>query len=65
MRIEINGEPRFLLNPSTVTQLLELLGHTRQLVAVERNGEMVPKALHASTMLTEGDKLALTVAAVA
>ncbi|MGL4573862.1 MAG: sulfur carrier protein ThiS [Burkholderiaceae bacterium] len=62
MRIEINGEQRFLLNPTNVAQLLDVLGHTGKRIAVERNGEIVPKGLHASTMLSEGDKLEVVVA---
>jgi sulfur carrier protein len=31
-------------------------------VAVERNGEIVPRGAHASTLLTEGDRLEIVVA---
>lgn len=57
MRIEVNGESRELEAGSTVLQLLKRLGITAQPVAVERNREIVPRALHATTPLAEGDQL--------
>ena len=55
MRITVNGEAREVGTPLTVGGLLELLGLGTTLVAVERNGEVVVRALHATTGLDEGD----------
>ena len=57
MRIEVNGEARDVADDTTVRQLLEELGLGDTLVAVERNEEIVPRAQHASTSLSEGDRL--------
>ena len=57
MHVEVNGEPRELSSDATILALLEALGLGTTLVAVERNGEIVPRAQHASTALAEGDKL--------
>jgi len=57
MRIEVNGEAREVADDTTVRQLLEQLGLGDTLVAVERNEEIVPRARHASTALSEGDRL--------
>jgi sulfur carrier protein len=57
VHVEVNGERRELANDATVTALLEALGLGTTLVAVERNGEIVPRARHAATHLSDGDKL--------
>ena len=46
----------------TVTGLIEQLGYTGKRVAVERNGELVPKSRHATTALAAGDQLEIVVA---
>lgn len=53
----MNGEKRELAERATVTALLDALGLGSTLVAVERNGAIVPRAQHAATQLAEGDKL--------
>ena len=57
MRIEINGEPRDVAHGTTVATLLQLLGAADGPVAVERNREIVPRAQHAGTELSDGDVL--------
>ncbi|AKF05808.1 sulfur carrier protein ThiS [Sandaracinus amylolyticus] len=57
MRIEVNGEPRDVTDGLTVRELLVLLALGDQLVAVERNEEIVPRAEHGSARLSEGDRL--------
>ena len=55
--VVINGQQR-LVNPgTTVATLIGELGLAGKPVAVERNREVVPRALHASTVLTAGDRL--------
>jgi len=41
----------------TVTGLLEELGYAEKRVAVERNGELVPKSLHAEVTVNDGDRI--------
>lgn len=55
MKILVNGEEREVADGTTVRGLVELLGLTEGPVAVERNGEIVRRALHASEGLREGD----------
>ena len=57
MRIEVNGESREVAARSTVRDLLVVLGIEGQLVAVERNRDIVPRASHATTELVEGDRV--------
>jgi sulfur carrier protein len=45
-----------------VAQLLESMALAGKRVAVERNGEIVPKSLHARAALADGDRLEIVVA---
>ncbi len=56
MNVVVNGEAREV-SARTVRELLEELGLGDRLVAVERNQEIVPRAAHGETALTEGDAL--------
>ncbi len=60
--ITINGEIRQFPEPLTVAALIATLGYTGKRIALERNGDIVPKSLHASTALVSGDKLEIVVA---
>ncbi len=60
--IVLNGAPRQFENVLTVAALLEREGLLGKRVAVERNGEIVPKSLHASTLVEAGDQLEIVVA---
>lgn len=63
MTLLINGEPHRLDPASTdLAALLEQLGFAGKRIAVERNGEIVPRSLHASTRLVDGDRLEIVVA---
>lgn len=55
MRLTVNGEAREVPEGTTVRGLVELLGLTDGPVAVEKNGEVVRRAQHASEGLAEGD----------
>ncbi|NWG39796.1 MAG: sulfur carrier protein ThiS [Hydrogenophilaceae bacterium] len=58
----INGESRSFPEPLTVSGLVEALDLTGKRVAVERNGEIVPRSQHGETRLVNGDKLEIVVA---
>lgn len=62
MQITVNGMPRDVSACLSVAALLESLALTGKRIAVERNGEVVPKSLHPSTMLADGDRLEIIVA---
>lgn len=61
--ITLNGEKKSFNQPGmTVSALVELLGYTGKRIAIERNGEIVPKSQHSTTSLTDGDALEIVVA---
>ena len=62
MQILVNGAACQLPNESRVTGLIEQLGYTGKRIAVELNGEIVPKSRHADTLLQDGDQLEIVVA---
>ena len=62
MQISLNGESRQLPDASSVAALVESLGYTGKRIAVERNGEIVPRSRHASVILSEGDRIEIVVA---
>ncbi len=62
MRLSINGEEREFASLRTVSDLVTALELTGKRVAVERNGEIVPRSLHGAAMLAEGDVLEIVVA---
>jgi sulfur carrier protein len=62
LEIKINGTARQFPEALTVSGLIELLGYTGKRIAVERNGEIVPKSQHGSTLLASGDTLEIVVA---
>lgn len=55
MQVTVNGEGREVPSGITVRGLLDLLELGAGPVAVERNGDVVPRAEHAGTALGEGD----------
>ena len=55
IRLVLNGEEREVPAGLTVATLLEHLGVPAARVAVERNGEVVPRAAHGATPLEAGD----------
>jgi len=60
--IVVNGESRLLPSPATVAGLLDELGLAGRRIAVERNGEIVPRSRHDSEALAPGDRLEIVVA---
>ncbi len=62
MTITVNGEQRELTHGTTLESLLETLGVRRDGTAVALNDDVVPRALHAATVLRGGDRLEIIVA---
>ena len=60
--ITLNGVTKQLAAPLTIAALLDSEGLAGKRVAVERNGEIVPKSQHAATPLASGDRLEIVVA---
>ena len=58
IEIVVNGEPRRVSEGSSLADLLRQLGLAdRSRLAIERNGEVVPRARLADTALTPGDRI--------
>lgn len=62
IQLSINGEPRRFSAPVDVARLLKALELAGKKVAVERNGEIVPRSRYAETELADGDRLEIVVA---
>jgi len=58
----INGEPRTFPAPLTLSQLIASLDLLGKRIAIEKNGEIVPRSQHADTRLASGDRLEIVVA---
>jgi sulfur carrier protein len=62
LEISLNGAPCQFDAPLTIAALLERQGLAGKRVAVEKNGEIVPKSQHAATAIAAGDRLEIVVA---
>ena len=60
--VRVNGETRQYNQAITIASLIEELDLTGKRIALERNGEIVPRSLFAAQQLAEGDKLEVVVA---
>ena len=55
--MKLNGQQIHLQAPVALQALLEEPGYHSLRIAVERNGDIVPKSDYASTMITDDDTL--------
>ncbi len=62
IELTINGTPRQFAAPLNVIQLVENLDLAGKRIAVERNGDIVPRSQFNITPLSSGDKLEIVVA---
>lgn len=62
IQICVNGCTKAYARPLAVAELLQDMALAGRKVAVERNGEIVPRGAHASTLLTDGDRLEIVAA---
>jgi sulfur carrier protein len=62
IRIVLNGAPRELAAPLTFAQLLDELALAGRRLAVERNGEIVPRSRFGETRVADGDRIELVMA---
>lgn len=60
--VQVNGEPTELATPLTVRQLLERLGLQGRRVAIEHNGQILPRSRYDDTSLAEGDRFEIIIA---
>jgi len=62
IQVTVNGASHRFDAPVNVVELLEKLDMAGKKIAVERNGEIVPKGLHRATLVENGDRLEIVVA---
>ena len=59
MHVIVNGTARSIETPATLAEVVRALGLEGKRIAVERNGEIVPKSRYASTSIDADDRLAI------
>ncbi|HUP30042.1 MAG TPA: sulfur carrier protein ThiS [Usitatibacter sp.] len=62
VHITLNGAPRELATPLTFAQLLDELALAGRRLAVERNGEIVPRSRFGEARVAEGDRIEVVIA---
>ncbi len=62
IRITVNGDAQRFEQPLVVSELIERMALAGKKIAVERNGEIVPRSAHGSTTVLDGDRLEIVVA---
>jgi sulfur carrier protein len=62
IHVTVNGKAHRFEKPLEIAALLARLELSGKKIAVERNGEIVPKSAHAQTLLADGDQLEIVVA---
>jgi sulfur carrier protein len=62
IRILVNGAPREFASAPTVAQFVDLLDLAGKRLAIERNGEIVPRSRFGHERLAEGDRIEVVVA---
>ena len=60
--VSINGASRQFPASINVAALIEILGYTGKRIALERNGEIVPRSTFTNQRLADGDQLEVVVA---
>ena len=60
--ITVNGSPREFWRPLTFSELVDPLSLGGRRIAVERNGEIVPRSTFPQARLADGDRIEVVVA---
>ncbi|HEY6720707.1 MAG TPA: sulfur carrier protein ThiS [Burkholderiales bacterium] len=62
MQLSVNGQIQRVEPGADIARLLQALELAGKRVAVEKNGEIVPRSHYTGTQLAEGDRLEIVVA---
>ena len=62
IQVTVNGAARRFEQPLAVSALIEKMALAGKKIAVEKNGEIVPRGLHQQTLVENGDRLEIVVA---
>lgn len=60
--VSVNGATRQFPQIISIAALVEEMGLTGKRIALERNGEIVPRGMFATRQLADGDRLEVVVA---
>ena len=60
--MRINGQPRQFPAPLSIAELVLELDLSGKRIAVEMNGEIVPRSQHGNAQVVDGDQLEIVVA---
>ena len=62
IRVTLNGAPRELPAPVTFAQLVDELALAGKRLAIERNGEIVPRSRFGEERVADGDRIEVVIA---
>ena len=62
IQLTINGQPQQFESSINVTQLIDHLALHGKRIAIERNGEIIPRSQFSQQVLVHGDQLEVVVA---
>ena len=62
IQVIVNGAARRFEHPVALSELIQAMALAGRKIAVEKNGEIVPRSAHASTLVADGDQLEIVVA---
>ena len=62
LSLTVNGEARQLAEVRTCADLIAVLGLAGKRLAVERNGEIVPRSSFGQSRLADGDRIEVVIA---
>lgn len=62
IQVIVNGSAQHLEAPLALDALLEQMSLKGKKIAVEKNGEIVPRSAHGNTLIADGDQLEIVVA---
>ena len=55
--LPVNGKPETLPAPATLEGVVDALGLTGQRLAIEHNGQIIPRSLWATTAVMDEDRI--------
>jgi sulfur carrier protein len=62
LSVVVNGEARTVQAPVSIAELVHALGLAGKRIAIERNGQIVPKSRYPQTRVDAGDRLEIVAA---
>ena len=62
IQVTVNGAAQRFEQPLAVSALIEKMALAGKKIAVERNGEIVPRSRHREILVEDGDRLEIVVA---